>query len=133
MGPRRVIVLDTHAWLWWVSGDSSLSRKAETKIRAATRIAVSAVSCLEVAVAEARGRIVLDRPPLIWMEQALALPRVELVPLTPAVAVRASRLGRDFPGDPADRVVVATALLESAVLVTRDARIREYQGVETAW
>jgi PIN domain nuclease of toxin-antitoxin system len=128
-----VIVLDTHAWLWWVSGDSSLSRKAAKEIRAAKRIGVSAVSCLEVAVAEARGRIELDRPVLLWLEEALALPRVELVPLTPAVAVRASRLGRDFPGDPADRVIVATTLLESAVLVTRDARIREYKGVETAW
>jgi PIN domain nuclease of toxin-antitoxin system len=128
-----VIVLDTHAWLWWVSGDAALSRKAEKEIRAARRILVSAVSCLEVAVAEARGRIELDRPPLLWLEEALALPRVELVPLTPAVAVRASRLGRDFPGDPADRVIVATALLESAVLVTRDSRIREYPGVGTVW
>jgi PIN domain nuclease of toxin-antitoxin system len=128
-----VIVLDTHAWLWWASGDGALSRKAEKEIRAARRIAVSAVSCLEVAVAQARGRIELDRPPLVWLEEALALPRVELVPLTPAVAVRASRLGRDFPGDPADRVIVATALLESAVLVTRDSRIRDYPGVETVW
>ena len=84
-------------------------------------------------MAEARGRIELDRPPLVWLEEALALPRVELVPVTPAVAVRASRLGRDFPGDPADPVIVATALLESAGLVTRDSRIRDYPGVETVW
>jgi PIN domain nuclease of toxin-antitoxin system len=128
-----VIVLDTHAWLWWVSGDSSLSRKAEKEIRAARRIGVSAVSCLEVAVAEARGRIELDRTVPAWLEEALALPRVELLPLTPAVAVKASRLGRDFPGDPADRVIVATAQLESAVLVTRDTRIREHPGIETVW
>jgi len=128
-----VIVLDTHAWLWWVSGDPALGRRARGEIRSAPRIGVSAVSCLEVAVAEARGRIALDRPVLVWLQEALALPRVELVPLTPAVAVRASRLGRDFPGDPADRVIVATALLESAVLVTRDSRVREYPGVETVW
>jgi PIN domain nuclease of toxin-antitoxin system len=53
--------------------------------------------------------------------------------LTPAVAVRASRLGRDFPGDPADRVIAATALLESARLVTRDSKMREYPGIETVW
>ena len=128
-----MIVLDTHAWLWWVNGGSSLSRKAEKEIRAARRIGVSAVSCLEVAVAEARGRIGLDRPARLWLGEALALPRVELLPLTPAVAVKASRLGRDFPGDPADRVIVATAQLESAVLVTRDSRIREYPGIETVW
>jgi len=128
-----LIVLDTHAWLWWVSGAAALSRKAAREIRSAPRIGVSAVSCLEVAVAEARGRIELDRPALLWLQEALALPRVELLPLTPAVAVKASRFGRDFPGDPADRVIVATALLESAVLVTRDKKIREYPGVDTAW
>ncbi len=128
-----MIVLDTHAWLWWVSGDTALSRKAEREIRSAPRIGISAVSCLEVAVAEARGRIDLDRPALLWLQEALALPRVELIPLTPAIAVRASRFGRDFPGDPADRVIVATALLESAVLVTRDKKIRDCPGVETVW
>lgn len=128
-----MIVLDTHAWLWWASGDAALSRKAEREIRSAPRIGVSAVSCLEVAVAEARGRIDLDRPALLWLQEALALPRVELIPLTPAIAVRASRFGRDFPGDPADRVIVATALLESATLVTRDKKIREYPGVDTVW
>lgn len=128
-----MIVLDTHAWLWWASGDDALGRRAAREIRAAKRIGVSAISCLEVAVAEARGRIELDRPVLEWLHEALALPRVELVPLTPAVAVRASRLGRDFPGDPADRVIVATALLESAVLVTRDGRIRDHGAVETVW
>jgi PIN domain nuclease of toxin-antitoxin system len=128
-----VIVLDTHAWLWWVSGAPALSRKAEREIQSAPRIGVSAISCLEVAVAEARGRIALDRPLLLWLQQALALPRVELLPLTPAVAVRASRFGRDFPGDPADRVIVASALLESAVVVTRDKKIRDSTGVETIW
>lgn len=128
-----MIVLDTHAWLWWASQSSALSRRAEKEIRAAKRIGVSAVSCLEVAVAEARGRIELDRPALLWLEEALALPRVDLLPLTPAVAVKASRLGRDFPGDPADRVIVATAMLESATLVTRDSKIRGYPGVETVW
>ena len=128
-----MIVLDTHAWLWWVSGDRALGRNAEKQIRTAPRIGISAISCLEVAVAEARGRIVLDRPALSWLQDALALPRVELMPLTPAIAVRASRFGRDFPGDPADRVIVATALLESAALVTRDGKIRDYAGVETVW
>jgi PIN domain nuclease of toxin-antitoxin system len=47
--------------------------------------------------------------------------------------VRASRFGRDFPGDPADRVIVATALVESAALVTRDRKIRKYAGLETVW
>jgi PIN domain nuclease of toxin-antitoxin system len=128
-----VIVLDTHAWLWWVTGAPELSRRALREISSARRIGVSAVSCLEVAIAEIRGRIELDRPALQWMHEALALPHVELLPLTPAVAVRASRLGRDFPGDPADRVIVATAVIEAARLVTRDTRIRHCPQIETIW
>jgi PIN domain nuclease of toxin-antitoxin system len=128
-----VIVLDTHAWLRWVSDPSSLGRVAAREIRRAERVGVSAISCLEVAAAAAKGRISLDRGPLDWLEQALALPGVELLALTPRIAVKATQLGRNFPGDPAGRVIVATAILESGVLVTRDARIRSYPAVTTVW
>ena len=66
-----MIVLDTHAWLWWVSKPSELSRAARARIGAETRIGVSAIICLEVATAIAKGRIALDRDPLTWLEQAL--------------------------------------------------------------
>jgi PIN domain nuclease of toxin-antitoxin system len=56
-----MIVLDTHAWLWWVSDPSRLSRAAHRKIRTATQIGISAISCLEVATAVTKGRITLDR------------------------------------------------------------------------
>ncbi|MBI3403589.1 MAG: type II toxin-antitoxin system VapC family toxin [Acidobacteria bacterium] len=125
-------VLDTHAWIWWVSDASRLGRKARTRIDAAERIGVAAVSCFEVAAAVAKGRISLDRAPLDWLRQALAMPRVELLPLTPAVAVKATQLG-SFHGDPADRLIVATTMLESGTLVTRDRRLRDYGALETVW
>lgn len=128
-----MIVLDTHAWLWWVSAPGRLGRAAARAIRGARGIGVPAVCCLEVAVAAARGRIGLDRPILEWLNGALALPRVVLVPLSPAVAVKAAELPPSFPGDPADRMIVATAILESALLVTRDDRIQGYPGVRTVW
>ena len=81
-----MIVLDTHAWLWWVSEPGQLGRMARRQIEAADRLGVAAVSCFEVAAAVAKGRISLDRSPLEWLRQALAVPRVELLPLTPAVA-----------------------------------------------
>lgn len=126
-------VLDTHAWLWWVSKDAKLGRAAAAEIRRARRIGVCAISCLEVATAVAKGRIQLDRDPLAWMQQALALERVELLPVSPAIAVQATQLGREFHGDPADRLIVATALLEAATLVTKDDRIRSYPAVTTVW
>jgi PIN domain nuclease of toxin-antitoxin system len=128
-----LIVLDTHAWLWWVSDPEKLSRAASRRIAAADAIGVAAVSCFEVAAAVAKGRIGLDRDTLEWIEQALALPKVELLSLTPAVAVKATQLGRSFPGDPADRLIVASALLASASLITKDEKIRAYPAVDAVW
>ena len=102
------------------------------RIQGSERIGVAAVSCFEVAAAVAKGRITLDRGTLEWLQQALSAPRLELLPLTPAVAVKATMLGR-FHGDPADRLIVATAILESAVLVTKDQRIRKHEAVSTIW
>jgi len=127
-----VIVLDTHAWLWWLSDPDQLGRATMKRIQGSERIGVAAVSCFEVAAAVAKGRITLDRGTLEWLQQALSAPRLELLPLTPAIAVKATLLGR-FHGDPADRLIVATAILESAVLVTKDQRIRKYEAVSTIW
>jgi PIN domain nuclease of toxin-antitoxin system len=126
-------VLDTHAWLWWVSDPSRLSRAAHRRIRAATQIGISAISCLEVATAVTKGRITLDRAVLDWLEQALSLPKVELIPLTPLIAVKATQLGNDFPGDPADRVIAATSIVESAPLVTKDSRVHASGAVAVIW
>jgi PIN domain nuclease of toxin-antitoxin system len=128
-----VIVVDTHAWIWWVSEPARLGKTARRVLDGARRVGVPAICCLEVAALAARGRIGLDRPPLEWMHAALALPRVELLALTPVVAVKAAGLPATFPGDPADRLIVATALLESAALVTRDGRIRRSGTAETVW
>jgi len=102
------------------------------RIQGSERIGVAAVSCFEIAGAVAKGRITLDRGTLEWLQQALSAPRLEVLPLTPAIAVKATLLGR-FHGDPADRLIVATAILESAVLVTKDQRIRKYEAVSTTW
>jgi PIN domain nuclease of toxin-antitoxin system len=133
VGDRALIVLDTHAWLWWVSEPARLGRSARRVLRDAKRIGVPAICCLEVAVAAARGRISLDRDPLDWMLEALALRGVELLPLLPAVAVRAAALPAGFPGDRADRLIVATAQCEAAPLVTKDDRLRGQPGLETVW
>jgi PIN domain nuclease of toxin-antitoxin system len=128
-----VTVLDTHAWLWWVSADAKLSRAADKAIRSTKAIGICAISCLEVATAVAKGRVLLDRDPLEWMQQALSLERVELLAISPAIAVKATQLGRGFHGDPADRLIVATTILEAATLVTKDERIRGYPAVTTVW
>ena len=88
---------------------------------------------MEVATLLERGRIRLDRPPLQWMQDSLALPRVDLLEITPAVAVKAAELPALFPGDPADRLIAATAILESALLITKDESIRASGTVRSIW
>lgn len=128
-----MIVLDTHAWIWWAAGSRELSAPARHAIDGADGIGICAISLWEVSMLVAKGRLEFDRDPLEWMKQALALPRVELLPLTPDVAVEAAALGTEFHGDPADRLVVATALDQAARLITRDLRIRRSGVVRTVW
>lgn len=68
-----------------------------------------------------------------WMDHALARPKVELLPFTPAAAIRAAGLGGSFPGDPADRFIVSAALEMGVPLITKDQRIAEWGQVETVW
>ena len=127
-----MIVLDTHAWIWAASAPDRLGREARRLLGRDRARGVAAISCWEVATLAARGRIELDRDPVAWLEGALEEVEADLLPLTPAVAAASAQLG-DFHGDPADRLIVATALTHGAVLLTKDERIREFGAVRTAW
>jgi PIN domain nuclease of toxin-antitoxin system len=127
--PEKLLLLDTHVWLWLVGGSEPLSRPVLSAVEGAARrgrIRVSAISVWEVAMLEAKGRIRLAKGCLAWTQEALAAPGTSLVPLTPEIAVESSRLPGDFHGDPADRILVATARLLGAALLTRDERILAY-------
>lgn len=128
-----MIVLDTHAWIWWVSDPGKLSAPARERIDAATDIGICAISCWEVAILVSKQRIRLDRDVLTWVQEALRQPRVVLVPLSPAIAVAATQLTGDIPGDRADRIIVASALQLDADLVTRDRALHAFENVRTIW
>ncbi|MGH6953552.1 MAG: type II toxin-antitoxin system VapC family toxin [Alphaproteobacteria bacterium] len=131
-----MIVLDTHVLVWWAAGGDRLSARAARTIRAALRkapVAVSAISILEIATAVRRGRLVLSRPVEAWLEDVRALPELHLEPVSAAIAARAGLWGEDVPGDPADRLIAATALSLSAVLVTADRNLARARVVKTLW
>jgi PIN domain nuclease of toxin-antitoxin system len=129
-----VIVLDTHAWLWWVAEPERLSEPARAAIDESSSIGVSTLSAWEVAMLSVRGRITLDRDVGLWVRQALADTRVEPLPPSAEIAVAAGPLdAKSFPGDPIDRLIYATALAARARLVTRDTAIGAFDPELTIW
>ena len=129
-----MIVLDTHAWIWWVSDPAKLSQKAHAAITDATTIGICPISCWEIATKVTQGKLTLDREIRVWMQQALARPGVTLVALSADIAITAGQLGQHgFHGDPADRLIVSSALQHGAELVTKDRNIRAFPLVRTVW
>jgi PIN domain nuclease of toxin-antitoxin system len=128
-----VILLDTHAWIFMVDAPKRLGRAARRVIAKADRIGVAAVSMWELALLVEKERISLDRELLEWIRDALGQARVELLPMTPAVVATAHQLRGALAGDPGDRIIVATALVEGVKLVTKDERIADSGIVPVVW
>jgi len=134
-----VILLDTHALLWWVQGDARLSAGAAGAIEAerdqagAQGVLVSAISCWEVAMLVSRQRLALSLELETWLDTVAAIPSVRLLPLEPRTAVAATRLPGDFHADPADRFLVAQARQLDVPLLTADEKIRRYPHVRVLW
>ena len=127
-----MILLDTHAWIWWASDSPKLTKKALKIINDADKIMVSSISCWETAMLVSKGRLSFDRDVEVWIDLALKLPNVHLAPLTPSIAVRSCRLD-NIEGDPADRIIVATAMQYGCKLVSKDERIKKFKNVRVVW
>ncbi len=122
-----MILLDTHAILWWQAGGQRLSAAARRAIASAATILVSPVSCWEIALLASKGRVELDRDPFVWVQDFLATDLVEIADLTPTAAVAAARLpSAGFRGDPADAFLYATARERDVPMVTKDEGLRNY-------
>lgn len=128
-----MIVLDTHALIWLVSAPDRLGDAAAQEIKDA-ELAVSTISVHEIAYLVTRGRLDLDRPLETWVRNALNVHRVRALAPTVAIAVRAGRLDLDrFPGDPADRLIYATAVEHAARLASADERLRAADPPRVIW
>jgi PIN domain nuclease of toxin-antitoxin system len=126
-------VLDTHTWVWWLDGDPRLSETARTVIESSDELGVSAISVWELATLERLGRLTLTPDIRTWARRALGHPRVEACMVTPEVALAAGSLLPPFPGDPADRIIFATALARGARLVTADRRLARQDPERVVW
>jgi len=134
-----VILLDTHVLFWMANDSKRLSRRAREAIREARQeqgrhnagIAVAAITLWELAWLAQNGRIAVSGSVESFVRELAA--RVILRPLTPEIAVLAVRLPGEFPKDPADRLIAATAMVEGMALVTADTAIRRAKVVDTVW
>ena len=132
-----MIVLDTHALVWWVSDPKRLPLRARRQLDAAAKapgaIVVSSISIWEVSLLVERGRLELTMDVDRWIANVEALPFLKFVAVDNRIAARSVRL-EDFPHrDPADRMIAATALGLDATLVTADKRLRAYAPLTTVW
>lgn len=131
-----MIVLDTHAWLWWVSSPeliSSAARKTIDQAMADGQIAISAISAWEVAVLVKKGRLELTMLADDWIARSEALPFLRFIPVDNRIALRAVSLPGRLHDDPADRIIIATTLSLGGTLITKDGKIRKYPHVQTLW
>ena len=129
-------LLDTHVWVWWNMHPEKLSRKVKGLIAASQRyeeILLSAISVWEFCKLLEKRRIGISCDPRDWLETALAMPKLRLVPLSPVIAYRSTVLPQLASADPADQIIVATAQEENAILLTKDEVIRQSACVRTIW
>ena len=126
-------LLDTHILLYWLSSDEKLSAEQLHVIDSGSQLQpllVSDITLWEVATLHSLGRIKLSIPLRDWLERAVAPPLVMRVGISPAIAAAVASLPDRFHRDPADRILVATALVLGATFLTQDRRIIE-SGIVT--
>ena len=129
-------LLDTHAWVWWVTEDRRLSlsaRRVIEKSQANDDLSLSLISIWEVAKKVEKGQLMLDRPVDDWFDLATTRPGLHLAELTRPILAESCRLPAPFHGDPADQIIVATARDRDAIIVTKDGPIRRYAHVRSVW
>ncbi len=127
-----MIILDTHAWIWWVLDDEKLSPRQQAIIKEneSGEIGISAISIWEAARLVELGKLELPCPLEEWFEQAINYPGIRVVELSPEIAIGSTRLPGQFHRDPADQIIVATARQFDCALVTSDERIPGYAHVK---
>ena len=131
-----MILLDTHAWAWFVSNPELLSKKAKKIVDKALQeksILISSISAWEIALLVVKKRLKLTLDTADWIAASEALPFIKFIPVNNSVAIKSVNLPEPLHNDPADRIIISTAITEKAILVTKDEKILSYPHVQTIW
>ncbi len=125
-------LLDTHVWVWLLNGNVRIQKSNAFKniINASKNsgLNISAISIWEIAMLEAKGRIIFSTEISNWVEKALKAPGLKLIPLLPSISIDSTRLPGTFHGDPADRIIIATARYLQCPIITADKKILKYSS-----
>lgn len=128
------LLLDTHVWLWWLLGQPQIAARERDALdglaAAGTPPGLSAISLWEAQMLAARGRLSIDEPLTHWLPTAAASETVTVLPLDVAAILALDALPKGFHGDPADRIIVATARAHGLPLATRDGNIRRSRAAK---
>jgi len=124
-----MIILDTHVWLWWINQISKLKTTWLEHIEQAEQVGVSAISLFEVSWLDRHNRIELPCPRNEWFDKALVDSDIQLIPITPEIASQAVDL-QEHHSDPQDRIIIATALIHNALLLSADSKFKFYPELE---
>lgn len=128
------LLLDTHAWIWNFADPSSLSANARSALcDASNELFLSPISTWEVLMLARKGRIRLDREPQAWLQVALAATPATQLPITHEISARSHDLSGYANPDPADRFILATALVHRTRVLTCDASMTAWIPEVTYW
>jgi PIN domain nuclease of toxin-antitoxin system len=129
-----VILLDTHVLVWLAGARERLSAGAQKAIDSGHELAISVASIQEIANLVARGRLAMDRPVETWIGDVLNVHGVPALAPTVSTALRAGSLDPvEFHGDPADRLIYATAVEHDAGLISADERLQRSDSARVVW
>lgn len=126
---QHKLLLDTHVWIWVAQGNPIISpttRKAIEHAKKREHLLISPISVWEISMLVERKRITLDMDVTDWLKQWIELPGILMAEFSFQVAILSNRLPGLIHGDPADRILIATAYEENAVLVTADEKILKF-------
>jgi PIN domain nuclease of toxin-antitoxin system len=132
-----LIILDTHAFVWYIDNPKLLSKKALERILATVDnglpVLVSSITIWELCILTLKERLKIEGGVESWLDNVLSLTEFEYVPVNNSIAIESAFLPGNFHADPADRIIVATSRLHNATIITKDKKIRDYSHVDSLW